>query len=282
MVQLLLHGITHDRRYWDFPYGSGTYSYPKSAVDNFGFATLAIDRLGTGESSWPPTIETSPNQQVATFHSIVEQLRRGNIGGVKFDKVIAVGHSRGALLIEYWTSIFPKDMDHIVLTGWYRDVDISTKPYLDLFKSLVPVNEVHTNMNAPDSNYMTIATEDTRISLFFHSHLYESKVGDIDYAVSQPFTTTEDKKIMTMTAGTTRFKGTVLVMAGEYDGFGCVNRACTKSIFKNEPSYWKGASKFATWLMPATGNSINLHRNAPSASAYINGWLLRNGVNPFV
>ncbi|KAJ2806337.1 hypothetical protein H4R20_001731, partial [Coemansia guatemalensis] len=173
IVQLLLHGVTYDRRYWDFPYGSGTYSYPKAAVDSFGFATLAIDRLGTGQSSWPPTLETAPNQQVATFHSIADQLRKGRIGGIAFEKVVAVGHSRGALLIEYWAAVFPTDMDHIVLTGWYRDVDITTSVYKRFYSELVPVGQVHPNMEAPDSNYVTLSTEDARISFFFHSPMYD-------------------------------------------------------------------------------------------------------------
>ncbi|KAJ2077831.1 hypothetical protein H4R24_004886 [Coemansia sp. RSA 988] len=282
IVQLLLHAVTHDRRYWDFPYGSGTYSYPKTAVESFGFATLAIDRLGTGQSSWPPSLETGPNQQVATFHSIADQLRKGNIGGIAFEKVVAVGHSRGALLIEYWVATFPTDMDHIVLTGWYRNVDLTTPAFQKFFSNLVPVGQVHPNMKAPDSKYVTLATEESRVASFFHNPMYEHKISGIDYAISQPFTITNDVEIMSLTAGTTRFKGTVLVIFGANDALGCITGLCTESIFAKEPTYWSGASNFATWLMPATGNSINLHRTAPSANAYINGWLFRNGVNPYV
>ena len=40
-----------NRRYWDLPTDDINYSYVKSAVDEYGYSTLAIDRFGIGKSS---------------------------------------------------------------------------------------------------------------------------------------------------------------------------------------------------------------------------------------
>ena len=49
-IQLLTHGVGFDKTYWDLEYGSYNYSYVNMALDA-GYSTLAIDRLGIGNSS---------------------------------------------------------------------------------------------------------------------------------------------------------------------------------------------------------------------------------------
>src|ERR1700761_7316660 len=52
-VQVLIPGLTYGASYWNFPLDPGRYSYVRAATAA-GFATLALDRLGTGPSSHPP------------------------------------------------------------------------------------------------------------------------------------------------------------------------------------------------------------------------------------
>jgi hypothetical protein len=51
-VQLLLHGSTYARYYWDFPYQTAHYSYVRAAT-NRGYATFNLDRIGNGASDHP-------------------------------------------------------------------------------------------------------------------------------------------------------------------------------------------------------------------------------------
>src|SRR5262245_12273533 len=51
-VQLLLHGSTYARYYWDFPYEAEHYSYVRSATKR-GYATFNLDRIGNGASDHP-------------------------------------------------------------------------------------------------------------------------------------------------------------------------------------------------------------------------------------
>ena len=52
-IQVLVPGYTYGRSYWDFPHRPEEFSYVRAAVRS-GYATLALDRIGTGASSRPP------------------------------------------------------------------------------------------------------------------------------------------------------------------------------------------------------------------------------------
>jgi hypothetical protein len=57
-VQVLVHGITYDHRYWNIadpadPQGD-RYSW-EAAAAKAGYATVAIDRIGAGASTHPPS-----------------------------------------------------------------------------------------------------------------------------------------------------------------------------------------------------------------------------------
>jgi hypothetical protein len=49
-IQVLTHGIGFDKTYWDLDYNNYNYSYVNVALEA-GYSTLAIDRLGIGNSS---------------------------------------------------------------------------------------------------------------------------------------------------------------------------------------------------------------------------------------
>lgn len=49
-IQVLTHGVGFDKTYWDLEYDNYSYSYVNVALDA-GYSTLAIDRLGIGNSS---------------------------------------------------------------------------------------------------------------------------------------------------------------------------------------------------------------------------------------
>ncbi|GJE88554.1 alpha/beta-hydrolase [Phanerochaete sordida] len=101
-VQLLLHGITWDSSYWDFVPDNSTeqYSYVYAAAEA-GYVTFRYDQLGAGLSEHPEdaynVVQAFTDLAIAT--KIAQMLRSGDIGGVKFDKVIGVGHSYGSITI---------------------------------------------------------------------------------------------------------------------------------------------------------------------------------------
>ncbi len=114
-IQLLVHGITYDAGYWSYPDrtgGTDRYDYVAHA-NRAGFATLAIDRVGSTRSSKPLSTDLTIESNAHSVHEVVQAIRTGEIrrsDGRRFTKVVYVGHSYGT-----WTGWFE--------VGRYRDVD---------------------------------------------------------------------------------------------------------------------------------------------------------------
>src|SRR5215467_11020876 len=98
-VQLLIHGATYNRDYWDFGKVDGVqYSHARD-VAAAGFPTFALDEIGAVNSSHPPSDKITFQSAAYVAHQIVQGLRSGSIGGIPFANVILVGHSLGSTAV---------------------------------------------------------------------------------------------------------------------------------------------------------------------------------------
>ena len=90
-----------DYSYWDLHHYSANYSYTDVAVDQFGFSTLAIDRLGIGESSIADPLNIiQATADLSVIYELTMMLRRGSLPKVPqaFSRIVHVGHSFGSIL----------------------------------------------------------------------------------------------------------------------------------------------------------------------------------------
>ncbi|AEO63900.1 uncharacterized protein THITE_2141895 [Thermothielavioides terrestris NRRL 8126] len=119
-LQLLTHGLTLDKSYWDIPFHSPNYSYVAAAVDQYGYSTFAWDLLGAGGSQrGDPVDELQYNLQSAALAKLTAQLRAGAVRGVpRFARVAHVGHSYGAIQTYTLGVRRPAASDALVLTGF--------------------------------------------------------------------------------------------------------------------------------------------------------------------
>ena len=81
-------------RYWDLPYNNYNYSYICTAVDEYKYHTVAIDRLGIGLSSHgDPLNEIQAPLEVAALAAITQKLRDGSFPGAArpYQKIVHVG-----------------------------------------------------------------------------------------------------------------------------------------------------------------------------------------------
>jgi pimeloyl-ACP methyl ester carboxylesterase len=118
VLQGLVPGGTYSRSYWDFPIGSSPTGEPLSYSGHMtavGYATLAIDPLGTGGSSHPPSAVVTIQAQAEAIHAVVQAARRGELG-VRYEKVVLVGHSLGTLT-GYVEATTYRDVDGIIASG---------------------------------------------------------------------------------------------------------------------------------------------------------------------
>src|ERR1700745_262399 len=97
-IQVLVPGYTYGRRYWDFPHRPDKYSYVRAAAEA-GYATLALDRIGTGASSHPPPAILTLDVHVAALAAVVTALRHGSVADTVSMRMVAVCDSRASAIV---------------------------------------------------------------------------------------------------------------------------------------------------------------------------------------
>ncbi|MGH9034123.1 MAG: alpha/beta hydrolase, partial [Acidimicrobiia bacterium] len=107
-VVLLQHGLSYHKEAWDFP----GYSVAQPLA-RAGYAVVAIDRLGYGESPIGSGYDVTFEAYADMAHQIVGQLRS------EFDHVVVGGHSAGAGLTEYAQGLYGS-ADAILALGWHH------------------------------------------------------------------------------------------------------------------------------------------------------------------
>jgi pimeloyl-ACP methyl ester carboxylesterase len=139
-IQLLVPGATYNHSYWDFGEVNGTdYSYARGVAAS-GIPTFAIDPLGTGESSRPPSADLTIEKAGDAVHQVVQALlgtsdSSGNPEWPRFGEVILVGHSLGSMTV--WAeAIKYRDISGLIITGMVHHV--SDKRSKEFGTSLYP------------------------------------------------------------------------------------------------------------------------------------------------
>lgn len=107
-VVLLQHGLSYHKESWEWP-GASLMGRLAAA----GYATVAIDRLGYGESGLEDGTRVSFEAYADMADQIVGQLRQ------RYDHVVMAGHSAGAGVTEYAQGVFGS-ADAIAALGWHH------------------------------------------------------------------------------------------------------------------------------------------------------------------
>ncbi|MGH9005502.1 MAG: alpha/beta hydrolase, partial [Acidimicrobiia bacterium] len=107
-VVLLQHGLSYHKEAWDWP----GYSVAQQLAEA-GYAVVAIDRLGYGESKLDNGYNVSFEAYGGMADQIVSQLRG------EFAHVVMAGHSAGAGVTEFAQGVFGS-ADAIAALGWHH------------------------------------------------------------------------------------------------------------------------------------------------------------------
>jgi hypothetical protein len=127
LVQVLLAGGSYNHHYWDPPYQPESYSYVRH-MNDAGYTTFNIDRIGTGASSHPPGALVTIPSNAFIVHQLVQKLRAGQVVDQHFTKVVLVGHSLGTLIGMTEASRY-HDIDGFIATGIMHGVNLTSAPY---------------------------------------------------------------------------------------------------------------------------------------------------------
>lgn len=273
IVQVLLPGLTYDRRYWQVP---GDYDYGDHMV-RAGHAVLLLDRVGTGASSRPPAEQLHADSHVETIHHVIQQLRSGTPDGHSFSKIVSVGHSYGSGIAIMEASAHA-DIDALVVTGMLH----TTAPLYDEV-----INFFHPGSEDPvldDSTlpqwYMT-QRPGLRARMLEHADGIDAQLSVHNEKIKATATLGEGESLPQtyLPEHSRAVKVPVLLVVGEHDalfssedvGFAATSGA----VHAFEESFYAAESELEAHVVPCTGHSLNVHRNAPDSYAIVREWVDR-------
>ncbi|SES11006.1 Lysophospholipase, alpha-beta hydrolase superfamily [Lentzea xinjiangensis] len=277
-IQLLVHGGTYNRAYWDLPGVPESYSYQRNMARE-GRATFAVDRLGAGASTRPPSLPLLISAEARSLHEVVQHLRAGRIGGTAYEKVVTVGHSVGSGIVAAEAATY-RDVDGVVLSGITH---LPAVPVLALGAALglqpVFLDDALARLGS-DPLYFT-TRPGARAGLFYSPDGAEQAVVAADEAakdqVSVPGMGTV--AVFGIVLPTTRgIDVPVFQAVGTDDVLFCgllAVRDCSNasSLRSQEAPYYGPEAQLETYVLPGAGHSLALHRNAEDYRDATRAWL---------
>ncbi|AJC62128.1 alpha/beta hydrolase [Streptomyces sp. 769] len=262
-IQLLVPGFTFGKEYWDFPYKPGQYSYT-AAANASGWATLAIDRLGSGSSWHPKGSQVTFQNSASVIHQVVQALRHGQLGAT-YDHVALAGHSVGAHASVYEAGTY-NDVDALIATGW------SSVWNADHVKKRVADNLVTATSDPKfkdtgyDADYVT-SKAGTRNVYFVTSHA-DPAVMSMDEQLKQSSSQIELSSGLTadVKAAAKKINVPVLLVDGDQDPFFCGEGAadCSSNaaLAAFEKPYFGPRATVSAAVETGSGHALQLQTGA--------------------
>ena len=270
-VQVLVHGLTYDHHYWDFPAATGDQSYVAAATAA-GYATFDVDRVGVGASSRPANASVLTTGSAAyVLHQVVQSLRTGEIGGTAFRKVITVGHSFGSQAVAKEAGVYG-DVDGVVLSGSMHDT--TTETFTEVLPQFYPAQLDPKFGPLIPAGYLT-TIPGTRGGIFYNLADADPSVVATDEQLKQ---TATDGEVATVTNGnleTQDIAAPVLLAVGQTDALFCnasLSCADSQAVLARESGNYAATACLDAYVLPMAGHSINLHLNAPEWFAAALDW----------
>ena len=279
-VQLLIHGATYNHRYCDFGTVDGIeYSYARDVAAH-GFATFALDEIGAGNSSHPSSDLVTSQATAYVAHQIVQGLRTGRINGVlfvrgvRFGKVIIVGHSLGSVTV-WQEAISYQDVDGVIVTGAAHAVTTQFLTSGDLYPAIDDPKFANSGL---DIGYLT-SIPGTRVTLFYSPPDADPAVITADEASKDVVSVTDlNTGLPLVTSNATlAINVPVLDILGGDDFTTCglssegVTFDCSSGakVATQEVPFYSPAAQIHACVVPNSGHSVNLAVNhrLPAADA---------------
>jgi pimeloyl-ACP methyl ester carboxylesterase len=273
-VQLLVPGLTYNSGYWDVPGHAGRYSYVRRAAAA-GYATFAVDALGTGLSSHPQSAQVTVTSSAYTLHQVITALRS------RFRRVVLVGHSQGSItgLVE---AARYRDVDAVVASGTLHAVNADTQAaygnaYIPASRDprFAPLNL--------DPGYV-VTVPGVRKKVFFNPADTESSILRFDERNKDVGSLAAAKEAAAFISGdpatsiTRSITVPVLSVIGQKDiihcgGTGGADCSSAQTVEGPESRFYGTAAGLTVRVIPRTGHSLALERTAPESGATILDWV---------
>ncbi|HEX9713672.1 MAG TPA: alpha/beta fold hydrolase [Actinomycetota bacterium] len=262
---LAQHGLSYGAWAWDFPLRPETYSTAQALAAR-GYAVVAIDRLGYGESDHPNGYTLTVQSYAAMTAQIVEQLRAGSYSAVQpdaFAHVGLLGHSAGSEVSELAAGLYG-GVDVVIPTAYQHAVDGVNSDWL--------VREWITGdvVRSAQGDYEYFETDpDTRAADMYHLPAAEADVVALDNEMAN---LTPSGEIFSISMQPSRWvmgliDVPVLLILAENDAL------FVASAGEAELALFSGTDDATLHVVPNAGHTFVLHPNAPEATDVVADWL---------
>jgi len=278
-IMLLAHGGTYNSAYWSWPQDPARYSFVWQALAG-GYAVLAIDRLGDGQSSRPDSTLDTFEAQAATLHQVVTAIRTGSAAiGRRFPHVIEIGHSFGSAEIALQLATYPHDADAVILTGSGHAVSVETTTLTHTGFAPAAGLLPHRFATTLDPGYLTSTTQSVRDQLLYNIHDSDPAVRAYDQSTRDTLALTESTtRPANLIALTRSLDIPTLLLDGQFDPHYCNGAqaapetdlddcAAGATLYASEkPNY---GSCFAAAVVPGSGHDLFTEYGAGTAATII-------------
>lgn len=274
-VEVLIPGGTYNSSYWDIGYEPDVHSF-RLAMNAAGIATLALDRLGTGDSSKPLSTLVTATAQADAAHDVISALRAGTLGP-KFSTVIVGGHSIGSAMAMIEAGTF-HDVDGVLVTGMTHQMNFTT--VAGALADMIPAPlDPQLSDRGLDPGYLTTAPN-TRYQDFHTPGPYDAGAITYDESTKDVFATPEAVDTTALTTVVTpisqQITAPVLIVVGDDPNF-CgppLGSDCTSpdTLRASEAPYYPRAAGLDTYVLHGYGHSINYSPDAPDYFAVAAAW----------
>ncbi|MEU4804113.1 alpha/beta fold hydrolase [Actinosynnema sp. NPDC023587] len=272
-VQLLVHGATYNRHYWDLPHDGGRYSYQRDLARR-GVATFAIDCVGSGRSSQPLSALVTGVGQASVVRQVVGGLRSGRVLGHRFDRVVLVGHSMGSALVAV-AAAGNRDVAGVVLTGFSHSVDLPAAVGLFVEGLRPALFDPALSRRGGDPGYLTTAPDARRV--FHDPGVADPAVVAADEATKDqvPATIVPDLLPLAILSPLTRgISVPVLLVNGQLDALFCGAFCADRTRFlDSEEPYFAPRTPVDAFLLPDAGHTLGYAPNAGDYRTAVLNWM---------
>lgn len=258
-LQVLVHGLSYTHEYWDIPSFNGRdYSYARYMARQ-GYAVLALDMLGAGESSKPDGDFVDLAETAESVHQIITELRTpGGLVKAPFRRIALVGHSNGAIISTFVQSTYD-DADVLVNTGF----TFTPHPIP------VPDEAIAALIQNP---YISIPPE-IRADVFYDARATDPALIEFDNTtIASTYTRGQFRDLLAVSgapllAGLDGVTSPVLLQFGETD------ELQPATYVDSDAAFYTSAASVTTAIVPRSGHILNGHYSAPIGWRQIDAWL---------
>ncbi|AGP35104.1 alpha/beta hydrolase [Sorangium cellulosum] len=261
-LQVLVHGLTYTHEYWDIPsIGGRDYSYARHMAKE-GYAVLALDMLGTGESSRPDGDFLDLAETAESVHQVLTEMRtRGGVFKTPFNRIALVGHSNGAIISTYVQST-------------YNDADVLVNTGLTFTPHPIPVSPeaISALLQTP---YIAIPPE-IRTDIFYDAANADPALIAFDNAnIADTYTRGQFLSLLAVSedpslSGIHDVTSPVLIQFGETD------ELQPAAYVDSDAALYTSAARVTKAIVPDTGHILNGHRGTPIGWEQIDCWIHHN------